>query len=238
MAIDKPTILLPILTAIVSYFAWSEWSKYKAVHNTPRSTVRSIAIGQTELHGTITTDNPVNAPITGKPSVAYTYRVDEAGEHDETLKRGRGTANAVLEDQTGSVAVNPAGFTIENGHTYKDGITPFQESENDVEQRLHNLDVDTETLVSTNRNLSISETRIEPGDEVYLLGRASDNPRVEDTTADTNQEDLLIHAGPEKSLIALGTEDKLETKKGWHAYVLILVTIILTTLTIMYLVLG
>ena len=72
MALDGAALILGLLSAGSSYFAWYEWDKYQTIINTPRSTVRSIAIGQTELQGTIEAKNTLEAPLTGSECVAYT----------------------------------------------------------------------------------------------------------------------------------------------------------------------
>lgn len=102
----------------VTYGGWREWQKYKAIRNTPRSTVRSIAMGSVEVHGEIKADNPVSAPLTGTACACYEYEIEEYHHDDDggdwrMVKEGRDEASATLTDDTGTVAVDLSGVSIE-----------------------------------------------------------------------------------------------------------------------------
>jgi hypothetical protein len=186
MAFDGAAAILAVMSAGVTYFAWGEWSKYQAVKNTPRSTVRSIAIGLTELHGKITTEEPLEAPLTGRRAIAYNYLIERGDDdNDHTIRQGRNTTTAMLTDDTGSVTIDLDGVSIEAGHNYHEDIGAFDNPSQDLKAQLDKLDVNAQTIFGTNRDLTFSETRIEPGDNVYLLGTARDNPDVEEGAANS-----------------------------------------------------
>lgn len=62
----------------------------------------------------------------------------------------------------------------------------FNDISNTLQRRLEHLGIDTESALGPDRAFKIEEKRIEPGDTVYLLGTARDNPDVDDTTGEEN----------------------------------------------------
>lgn len=239
MALDGAAAILAVMSAGVAYFAWGEWSKYQAVKNTPRSTVRSIAMGLTELHGKITTEEPLEAPLTGQRAVAYNYRIERGDDDsDHTIRQGRDTTTATLTDDTGSVTVDLDRVSIEAGHDYHEDIGAFDNPSQDLKAQLDKLDVNAHSIFGTNRDLTFSETRIEPGDNVYLLGTARDNPGVKDGTATTSTEDILIEADNNQFLIANGDESTLRSTKKWIALGLVALSAVLTIGTLTYIIVA
>lgn len=239
MQFDGKAFIAALVTAGLSYFAWDTWTKYQAIRNTPRSTVRSIAIGTTELHGDITTEEPLEAPLTGEPAVAYHYSIDaDDGDHHHTVEQGRDGTRAVLTDDTGSVTVDLDGVTIEDGHDYHEDIGTFDNPSDRLKEQLNDMDVDHTGWFGGNRDLTFSETRIEPDDTVYLLGTARDNPGVDDGTATTSTDDLIIEAADNQFLIANSDEASLRTTEWWQAIPLVALAAASLIVTATYILIG
>jgi hypothetical protein len=241
MALDGAALILGLITAFVAYLAWNEWDKYQAIRNTPRSTVRSIAMGLTELHGTITADKPLEAPLTGKECVAYTYKIEEHHHDDDgsdwhTIKQGNDQATASLTDDTGTVTVDLNGVSIEQGTTWQEDSSTWDDPPKNVEKHLESLDVDHEGWLGMNKRMRYTETRINHGDQVYLLGTARDNPDVEDGTAANSTDDIIIEEANDQFMIATGDESSLRSNKQWAAYGLVALSAVLTIGTLTYII--
>ena len=243
MALDGAALVLGLLSAGSSYFAWNEWDKYQAIKNTPRSTVRSIAMGRTELHGTIKANKPLRAPLTGSKCVAYTYKIEEHHHDDDgsdwhTVKQGSDQATASLKDDTGTVTVNLNGVSIEQGTTWQEDNSTWDDPPENLEKHLEQLDVDHEGWFGLNKRMRYTETRINQGDQVYLLGTARDNPDVEDGTATNSTDDIIIEEANNQFMIATGNESSLRSSKKWTAFGLVALSAVLTISTLTYIIVA
>lgn len=84
----------------------------------------------------------------------------------------------------------------------------FNDISNTLQRRLEHLGIDTESALGPDHAFKIEEKRIEPGDTVYLLGTARDNPDVDDTTGEENTDDLIIKDSPQHDLFLISNNDE------------------------------
>mgnify|MGYP006914282785 CR=1 FL=1 len=242
MPVNALTVIGSLIGAGITYAGWRQWKKKQLIENTPRSTVRSISMGRTELHGTIDTDNPLEGPLSGKPVVAYEYKIqrendddDDPGRYD-TLRSGYDTTTATLTDDTGTVAVDLDEVSIEQGTFFKETTHSFDDPSPELKEQLDKLNVSYEGWFGGNYDMKFTETRIETGDDVYLLGTARDNPDVADGTATKGHQDVLIEDAGNTYLIATGDEDNLVTTETYYAYGFLTVGLIILTLSLVYMI--
>ena len=87
-----------------------------------------------------------------------------------------------------------------------------------------------------NKRMRYTETRINQGDQVYLLGTARDNPDVEDSTATSSTDDIIIEKADDQFMIATGDESSLRSNKKWAAYGLVALSAVLTVSTLTYII--
>ena len=186
-----------VLGVYVSNLDW-----YRAHSNTPRTDARLVGSEPVVVSGTVVVpDNepdvePIEAPISQEPCVAYLASIDERRWAYNT---GRGTSRTTatlaldddatpfyVEDETGRVLVDPtdadvllstpleAGLgadhatriTVDGGHDPPDHLSAYAESLGVSPRR--------------RRKQTYHELRIEAGDEVYVIGEGN---RVSGTDA-------------------------------------------------------
>ena len=87
----------------------------RLLENVPTSRIRSVAMGFAELAGRAKIRLPLVAPFSQIPCVYYRYQVEEerqrsrGGRQWTTIDRGESSETFYLEDETGSLQVDPAG---------------------------------------------------------------------------------------------------------------------------------
>ncbi len=95
------------------YWGWKRYRRYMLIRDTPTEKVRSMAVGRTELEGTVRVDGePMDAPFTDDPCVFASWTIREYrydSEDDEyewqTIASGDDSRDFYLEDETGRVLV-------------------------------------------------------------------------------------------------------------------------------------
>jgi hypothetical protein len=222
MVIASLSFIVP--GAILLSASYYEWYQNKKINTTPTSTVRSIAIGRTELHGTIDSDESVTAPISQEPCVCY-YVLVSGGQNKNGLpalyRQQTDSVPAFLKDETGEVNVDLNGVQVKDGtttrHEYSrvDGDVP-----NYMQTRIDEAGIDVK-LTDGKSGCMVEERRIDHGDDVYLLGTARDNPDVKDGTATNSTDDIVIEAANNPYMIANTSEDALSkslSAKSWIAF--------------------
>lgn len=119
--------------ALVFYAGFHKMHQFRVIKNTPRSKVRSLAIGLVEIHGSVRADECLIAPFSGNECVFYRYRVEEYRRSTTTSKGKTRTTHKWVtiaygeqkipffaEDETGKVLVNPEGaeFEVSVDHSF------------------------------------------------------------------------------------------------------------------------
>lgn len=115
-------------------FGFKHFSKYSIIKDTPRSKIRSMAMGLVELHGSVLARETMLSPFSHIPCVYYKYEIKEYREytdHDsdgdistssewKTIATGSKRIPFYARDETGSVYVYPEGaeFNISLKRTY------------------------------------------------------------------------------------------------------------------------
>lgn len=90
----------------------------RAIENVPRSKIRSVAMGFSEISGAARATAPLTAPLTGLPCVYFRYLVEEErsrgrnGTEWVTIDKGESSVPFHVEDETGTILVDPAGAEL------------------------------------------------------------------------------------------------------------------------------
>jgi hypothetical protein len=129
-------IAIAVLAAGFAYCFWRVWRNagiVRLIDNTPTIKIRSAHQGYVEIEALSKPidDQPVIAKLSGLPCVWYRYRIEEdiTGGGDqrrwEIVDKGESTELFWLQDETGHVAVDPAGAEITPRHkeTWKSRAT-------------------------------------------------------------------------------------------------------------------
>src|SRR5512143_1745370 len=148
------------------YFAFRAFRMQRRVEDTPASKVRSMAMGLVELKGAVVPREPLYAPYSRRRCVYYDYKLERleirrvynaASRRWVRMKEWvlvRTEADSrrfVLEDETGSVLVDPKDASVPDVSVYEEGFAPRRRR---------------------------TEHIVEAGAEVYLMGTAAQNPEA------------------------------------------------------------
>ncbi len=157
------------------YQACRSFAKAKRIKNTPTSKIGELTDGFREIKGRITErGKKFTAPMTGKPCVYYeftvTENVDEGGRqtiiHDKTIARCH------VDDGTGEASINLIGteFGLDTARHESSGF--LNSASPKLEAILARYKKSSKGWVF-NKHLEYTETILEVGDELYILGPAN-----------------------------------------------------------------
>jgi hypothetical protein len=175
----------------------------RLIENTPTSKIRSIAMGLVEIYGEveILKDNILKSPFSNNDCVYYKYTVKELRQSGKssswvTIKKGEEKKFFYLKDKTGSVLIDLTGAKIDiptdNIYDSKLGQDPPET----VKQFLSSKNIKWEGfLFGINKTMKYIEYFIAPGDNLYIMGTADDNPYVKEASAEKSVEDIMIQKG-------------------------------------------
>ena len=169
----------------------------RVIENTPTSTVRSLPLGFVEVAGAAQPDgDPLSSPIGNQPCVFYSYRIQElrGGGRSRrwvTVAEERSTEPFYLRDQTGSVLIVPMGAeaALSKEQVFSNrwpGALPDH-----VARTLRGIGSPTASWLGP-RTIRCREAVIAPGDPLYVLGTAHENPAA----AGTSDNAARIYIGP------------------------------------------
>ncbi len=118
-------IIISVIFIIVGlgifFFGFNRMHKYRLIQDTPRSKIRSMAMGLVELHGNVFADKHITSPFSRTECVYYRYKIEEYRKHTtrdsegktkttykwETVASGDRRIPFFAKDETGSVYVDP-----------------------------------------------------------------------------------------------------------------------------------
>lgn len=114
-------IIVCVIGAAVIWFGFRKMHKYTLIKDTPRSKIRSMAMGIVELHGQVHAKETIKTPFSQSDCVYYEYRIEEYRRHThrdsdgrtrteyrwETIATGSRRIPFFAKDETGEVYVQP-----------------------------------------------------------------------------------------------------------------------------------
>lgn len=110
---------LALAAPLCFYFGFRNWRLARLIDDTPRSRVRSAAQGYVELGGRarLLPQAENRAPLSNRPCVWWLYRIERdvasgSSRSWHVVERGVSEALFVIDDETGSCLVNPAGADV------------------------------------------------------------------------------------------------------------------------------
>ncbi len=186
----------------------------RVIEDTPTSTVRSLPLGFVEVAGTAQPDGqPLLSPLTNQPCVFYRYRIEEQrGSRNSrrwvTVAEDRSTEPFYIEDPTGRVLIVPMGADarLSKEQVFSNrwpGALPDH-----VARTLHAIGEPTASWLGP-RTLRCREAFIVPGDPLYVLGTAQENPSVSDATENAARIYIGAHPDNPRYLISDRSEKAL-----------------------------
>lgn len=169
------------------------------MENTPTSNVRSLAMGLCEIYGEAKTgiDGVLKSPFSNEDCLYYNYKIEEyrsSGKRSRwvTVNKGSDYVPFILDDDTGSVLVNPgqAEFDIPTDNVFHSGTG--NDAPMAITSFLQGKGLAATGLFGWNKKMRYTESFIRPGEWLYILGTAKDNPRVDEATAQQGHLDVMI----------------------------------------------
>jgi hypothetical protein len=116
---DLFSVLIPLAGgAGTGLFSAVQWRRARAFDDTPTSRIRSAAQGYVELSGRARAlpGEPTRSPLTGRLCLWYKYKVEERTAANRegwtTVDSGTSDDTFALDDETGSVTVDPEGADV------------------------------------------------------------------------------------------------------------------------------
>jgi hypothetical protein len=197
--------------------------KKRFIEKIPLSKIRSLAMGLVKVHGEVTRGGKgfLKSPFFLKDCVYYMYVIERlmADRHPErwkTLKTESETLPFILRDETGSVLVDPAEAEINTTKGFewlldREHMPPVQ-----VREFLALHGIEYKDPLGLEYKMRYREYFIEPGDKLYILGTAGDNPFLEEESVQSDVEDVVIQRGGRKKpyIISDSTEKGFLDKLG------------------------
>jgi hypothetical protein len=184
-----------LLAVVGVAFVWESVGLFRdvlAMVLTRTSDVGTVREGRVEISGTArAADRTLRDPVSGAEAVAYEYRVTQEEAYKDDLidwtrwgymeqADGGVAVPFYVEDETGRVRVEPG--DPDDEHAARDGaVNLYAVREENVHvdggehppESVRRLFGRTDVSANTDRGRVYASARIEPGDEVYVLGTAS-----------------------------------------------------------------
>jgi len=161
------------------FWGFSRLKKKRLIENIPTSTVRSLAMGMTELIGTARPKRLLKSPLTQTDCIYFKYKIEEyrsSGRSGRWVTISKGDSSKVpfiLEDDTGSVVIYPNNAEIILPHDYSYCTSGFGKSlpENLV-HFMSTSGLKHTSFLGMRKSLRFHEWYIKEGEQVYILGNA------------------------------------------------------------------
>jgi hypothetical protein len=240
--------MLGVPAGIVILYLGLRWFRQKQlIENIPTSKIRSLAMGLAEIYGSVTRDGErlLQSPFSGDDCVYYRFTIEEFRKDNKggvmptivigenpggfsggagggswyTIKHGEDRTHFFLKDATGQVFVDPAGAKIDLKPDYEFTSGMGADPPQRVLSFLEGQGISHEGFFGMNKQMRFREYVVRPGDNLFILGTAGDNPFVEEGSAKANAEDIMIHKGENEKfyLISDSSERDLLSGLGWKS---------------------
>ena len=201
-------LIIPFIFLIVAGIIFLIWGLLsfkmkRLIENIPTSKIRSIAMGLVEIYGEVKPlkDNILKSPFSNNDCVYYKYSIEELRQSGKsaswvTIKKGEEERLFYLKDETGSVLIDLTGAKIDIPTDNVFDSSLGRDPPETVKQFLYTRNIAWEGfLFGVNKTMKYTEYFIAPGDKLYIMGTADDNPYVKDASAEKSVEDIMIQKG-------------------------------------------
>ena len=178
-----------------------DWFRRKRLmEGIPTSKVRSIAMGLVEIAGKANPKTLLKGPFSGKECVYYKYTIEEyrrEGKHSRwvKLKEGSSDEKFYLEDYTGKVLVDPKEAEVDIPIDCEIESGFGEDPPETIKKFISSVELSYEGFLGLNKTMRYREYHIAPGDNLFIIGTAMDNPEMEEGAALKGHEDVMICKG-------------------------------------------
>ncbi|MEM5869618.1 MAG: GIDE domain-containing protein [Candidatus Aenigmatarchaeota archaeon] len=200
------------------------FKKKRLIEDIPTSKIRSIAMGLVEIYGKVVPikDRILKSPLTQTECVYYKYLIEELKKSEESskwviIKVGENGTYFYLQDETGSVLVDPKWAEIDLVATFTFESGPGKDPPESVKSFLEANNIRSKDFFGMNKTMRFREFCIRPGDKLYIIGTAGDNPFVKEGWAQSGVEDVMIQKGENIYYISNRSEKEVVKKLMWKS---------------------
>ena len=158
--------------------SWRELGKIFRMLRTSTGEIASLPGDEyVEVVGRAESRNPIPSPITQTPCVLWQVLVSERRSSGKSsrwvvVRAPMSTETFEVSDGTGRVQVHPIrGVELLLRDDVKKSSGLFRSLDEQTQAALTKMGVDTKGLLNMNKAMRIQERFIEPGDQVYVLGK-------------------------------------------------------------------
>lgn len=170
----------------------------KMIESIPTSKIRSLAVGIAEIFGkAVTNSKLIRAPFSNDECIACRVVIQEYNNYSK-YKRWQTIRDTILcnefmvEDETGRVQVDPQGATFDIPKSFENKSGWLNDPPIHTKDFLKKQNLNYEGFLGVNKSMRYIEYAIKSGDQVYVLGRADDNPHVEDGSSQQGVIDMMM----------------------------------------------
>ena len=222
--------ILTIIGAGIFWYGFNRMHKYQLIQDIPTSKIRSMAIGLVEINGKIVPDKSLTSPFSHTKCAYYKYIIKEYRRHRsgkqttyswDTITSGEKRIPFWVKDETGKVYVNPEGaelkIPVKKVFLQKAG---FFGTIGNLISTLNQFNTTQKNMIDTSKlNLTLLENNkttffnsvgdrkyfeyyLEPNEELYIIGTATNAPKVNiQIQKGENEPTFIISNNSEKTLI-------------------------------------
>ena len=201
-------------------YGWKALKLKRIIEEIPTSKIRSLALGLVEVKSAIVAPQTIESPIRKKKCIYYHTTVEELrssgkSSHWVTIKNLKIQIPFYVKDETGQVKVFPkdADIKIKEDLSFQTRWT--NQIPGDVQAFCNEYRINTRAILGK-RPLRFKESFLEPGDFVYVLGTAKDNPAVKEFI--DNPDNILIEKSQDTPYFVISdySERKLLHSLSWQ----------------------
>lgn len=225
-----------LLGLYLFYRGFHHFRRKQLMENTPRSKIRSIAMGLVEVYGKVVPFKKIlKSPFTGTSCVYYKYLIQEyrhSGKRSywANISKDDDCVPFLLTDDTGAVLVDPKNAEIDIPQKYMNTASSVIDFTEDTVNFLKKNKISYKGFLGFNKRLKFQEWYIyspplkrvkkDFGDRLYIMGSAGDNPHVEEGSSQMGYEDVMISKGrgDKPFFISNKSEKKILSNLGFKTY--------------------
>jgi hypothetical protein len=177
-----PVLILVVLEVFLVYKAGANRKRARLLADTPVTKVAELAFGPAQVQGRVVAlAEPMVAPLSGKPCVYYCFTVEEkrtvrhglfhTSSHWKTvIDDARSIAWGVADDTgTANLDLGGAELILKPGTQFRSGF--WNDAPPTLERVLNERYGRSSKGLLFNKGMRYSETLIEPGDDLLVLGQ-------------------------------------------------------------------
>ena len=190
--------MIIIFGAILFGNGFRSMKRKKLMESIPTSKIRSLAVGIAEIYGKATTNAKlIRGPFSNEECIVCRVVIQEYNSWSKynkwrTIKDVILNTEFMVEDETGKVQVEPYQATLDIPISYENNSGWGKNPPKHTIEFLKNNDINSDGILGSFNSRRFLEYTIKPGDNVYVLGRADDNPFVKDGSAQEGVVDIMM----------------------------------------------